>query len=147
MGTNTQVTTDISKMKRVRELVMKEDQQLQLDLRSENMAGPRKGLYDDRPKENRGYQPEWSPVNPKPPQGGSGTMKLPKEEPMNALEYLSSKKDEEIASLRTFMFTVKILEDAKVTGKKLRKLPVSLLDFIGKYEEVYGALSKKKEEE
>lgn len=114
------ITTDISKMKRVREVnIKRDDTQYELNIGSKNMAGPRKGLYDDRPKE----------------------------EPMNALEYLASKKDEEIDSLRTFMFTVKILEDAKVTGKKLKKLPVPLLDFISKYEEVYGALSKKKEEE
>ena len=64
-------------------------------------------------------------------------------------EVLKKKETVEIESLRTFMFTVKILEDAKVTGRKLKKLPVPLLDFIRGYEEVYGALSeeKKKEEE
>jgi len=140
-------TTDISKMKRVVEVnIKRDDTQYELDIRSENMAGPRKGLYDDRPKENRGYQPEWSPTNPKPPQGGSGTMKLPKEETMNIPEYLSNAKDEEINSLRTFMLSVKIIEDAKITGRTLTQLPFPLLEYIESYEEAYGVLSEKKEE-
>lgn len=114
------VTTDLNKMKRVRVVnIKKDDRQYELDLRSRNMAGSRKGLYDDRPKE----------------------------EPMNALEYLSSKKDEEIDALRTFMLSVKIIEDAKVTGRKLTELPFPLLEYIESYEAAYGELSENKEEE
>ncbi len=91
---------------------------LKLKLKGEDMSGPRKGLYDDRPKE----------------------------EPMDALEYLSS-KNEEVESLRTFMLTIKILEEAKVTGKKLTKLPVSILKYIESYEEAYGVLSDDEKEE
>ena len=53
--------------------------------------------------------------------------------------------EKELDSLRTFMLTVKILEDAKNTGRRLKPMPFTLLGYINTYEAAYGPLSREKE--
>ena len=47
---------------------------------------------------------------------------------------------DELDTLRTLANTVKIIEEAKVTGRRLSPLPFSLLDYIEAYEKEFGDL-------
>jgi len=47
---------------------------------------------------------------------------------------------EELDTLRTLALSVKILEDAKVTGRQLTPLPCGLSEFIEAYEGAFGEL-------
>lgn len=47
---------------------------------------------------------------------------------------------EELDTLRTLALSVKLLEDAKVTGRQLTPLPVSLSEYIEAYEGEFGEL-------
>ena len=113
------VTTDISKMKRVIELNTKRDdeKQYELDIRSKPMPGPRKGLYDDRPKED-----EWN----------KWTTKL--------IELTKKLKETPINQLFDYRPIKAILDKLEVLEAKEHKVTSHVIDL--KEEQVYKSQNK-----
>ena len=65
--------------------------------------------------------------------------------PINATK--PTREEEELDTLRTLANTVKIIEEAKITGRRLKPLPFPILDYIKAYEKEFGDLQARYEGE